>query len=77
LLTCAGYRRLRAEGRAPAWHHHLGPPLLASMLMVPACLLLAPWHVVLAVFGGGAVYLATLAMLNALPLAELRCLLRR
>src|SRR5690606_37412359 len=52
LLTAAGYRRLWAEGRAPAWHHHLGAPLLASMAMVPACLLLVRWHVLLAVAGG-------------------------
>lgn len=77
LLTCAGYRRLQVEGRAPAWHHHLGPPLLASLVMVPACLVLAEWHVLLAVLGGAAVYLGTLILLNALPLNELRCLLRR
>ncbi|WP_235963635.1 oligosaccharide flippase family protein [Tautonia rosea] len=77
LLTLAGYRRLRAEGRAPAWHHHLGPPLLASLMMVPVCLVLALWHVVPAVLGGAAVYLGTLVLLNALPMTELRCLLRR
>jgi O-antigen/teichoic acid export membrane protein len=76
MLTACGYRRLRAEGRAPAWHHHLGVPLLASTAMVPACLLLARWHVVPAVLGGAAVYLLMLAALRALPIAEVRRLLQ-
>ncbi|RUL87111.1 lipopolysaccharide biosynthesis protein [Tautonia sociabilis] len=75
-LTACGYRRLAVEGRAPAWHHHLGPPLLASAAMVPACLLLARWHVLPAVAGGAAAYLLVLAALKALPMAEIRTLLR-
>jgi hypothetical protein len=44
--------------------------------MVPACLLLARWHVVPAVLGGAAVYLLMLAALRALPIAEVRRLLQ-
>lgn len=77
LLTIAGYRSLKAAGRAPAWHHHLGAPLLASAAMVPACLWLAQWHVLLAVAGGGVVYLAALALLQGLPTRELRHLIGR
>ena len=76
LLTFCGYRRLAEEGRAPAWHHHLGVPILASMAMVPACLLLARWHVLLSVAGGAMVYVLVLALLRALPSNELRALLR-
>ncbi|QDV35029.1 oligosaccharide flippase family protein [Tautonia plasticadhaerens] len=76
LLTACGYRRLWVEGRAPAWHHHLGAPLLASAAMVPACLLLARWHVLAAVLGGASAYLLVLGLLRALPVSEFRTLLR-
>ena len=72
LLLAAGYRHLQDEGRAPAWHHHLGPPLLASSAMVPCCLLLARWHVMAGVVGGAAVYLAMLMLLRAVPFEWLR-----
>ena len=40
-LVVAGYSCLAREGRQPAWHHHLGRPLAASLVMVPVCLVLA------------------------------------
>ena len=71
----AGYRRLAIEGRAPAWHHHAGKPLLASLAMVPGCLLIARWHAAPAILGGAVVYVVVLAALGGLPLAELRRML--
>ncbi len=65
-LLVAGYRRLALVGRAPAWHHHAARPLLASLAMVPVCLLLAEWNVVLAVAGGAAVYSGMIILLNGL-----------
>ena len=53
-LVLAGYGCLAREGRQPAWHHHLGRPVLASLAMVPVCLVLKHYHVLLAVLGGGA-----------------------
>jgi hypothetical protein len=51
-LVVAGYGNLSREGRQPAWHHHLARPMAASLAMVPVCLVLQHWHVILAVFGG-------------------------
>lgn len=73
-LTIAGYRRLALEGRAPAWHHHVGRPLLASLAMVPVCLLLNQWNVVLAVAGGAAVYSGMIVVLSGLEPEDLRLL---
>ena len=50
---------------------------LACLAMVPACVLLARWHVLLAVAGGAVVYVLMLAALRALPTVELRKLLAR
>ncbi len=55
-LVVTGYSCLAREGRQPAWHHHLARPIVASMGMVPVCLILVKWHVVLAIFGGGIAY---------------------
>ena len=55
-LVLAGYACLAREGRQPAWHHHLARPLIASLGMIPVCLILVHWHVLLAVFGGALVY---------------------
>jgi O-antigen/teichoic acid export membrane protein len=55
-LVVAGYGSLAREGRQPAWHHHLARPLVASMVMVVACLVLQRWHVILAVVGGALTY---------------------
>lgn len=74
-LLVAGYRRLAVEGRAPAWHHHAGKPLLASLAMTPCCLLIARWHAAPAILGGAVVYVVVLAALGGLPLAELRRML--
>ncbi|WP_076350450.1 oligosaccharide flippase family protein [Paludisphaera borealis] len=62
-LVLTGYRSLVREGRQPIWHHHLGRPLAASLAMVPVCLVLQRWHVLLAVSGGALAYaVALLAM---------------
>ena len=55
-LVLAGYGCLAREGRQPAWHHHLARPLAASAVMVPVCLILVRWHVLLAVLGGALTY---------------------
>ena len=65
-LVSAGYFSLAKEGRAPAFHHHIGLPLLASLGMIPVCLLGLRIHVVLAVAVGGIVYLAILKCLGGL-----------
>ena len=74
-LIVAGYGSLAREGRQPAWHHHLARPVLASIAMVPACLVLTRWHVLLAVAGGAAVYLSALAALGGLRLCQIRAIL--
>jgi O-antigen/teichoic acid export membrane protein len=76
-LVAAGYWRLACEGRQPAWHHHLGRPLAASLMMVPACLLLERWHVAAAVAGGAFVYFLVLAVIGGLRPSELRAILCR
>jgi hypothetical protein len=76
-LVLAGYLLLAREGRQPAWHHHLARPLGASLAMIPACLLLERWHVLAAVAGGAATYLATLSALGGLRREDLRAVLSR
>jgi O-antigen/teichoic acid export membrane protein len=66
-LVLTGYGCLAREGRQPAWHHHLARPVLASLAMVPVCLYLKHYHVLLAVLGGGLTYIAVW-----LPLGGLR-----
>ena len=58
VLVVSGYVCLAREGRQPAWHHHLGRPLVASFVMVPVCLALQRYHVLLAVAGGAVTYIA-------------------
>lgn len=65
-LVVAGYQSLVREGRQPAWHHHLGRPLLASAAMAPVCLFLERWHVVPAVVGGALTYLFVLVLTGGL-----------
>jgi len=65
-LVFAGYRSLAREGRQPAWHHHLARPLAASLAMIPVCLLLQRWHVLLAVFGGAVAYVVALLAMGGL-----------
>ena len=55
-LVVVGYRALARENRQPAWHHHLARPLTASTVMVPVCLALQRYHVLLAVAGGAVTY---------------------
>ncbi|ODU00934.1 MAG: hypothetical protein ABS79_02560 [Planctomycetes bacterium SCN 63-9] len=59
-LVLTGYSCLAREGRQPAWHHHLARPVIASLGMIPVCLILLKWHVLLAVVGGGLAYCAIL-----------------
>jgi O-antigen/teichoic acid export membrane protein len=65
-LVVAGYGCLAREGRQPAWHHHLARPLTASMAMVPVCLALQRFHVLLAVGGGAVTYVAMWLALGGL-----------
>ncbi|MGZ3355701.1 MAG: hypothetical protein ACXVBO_12700, partial [Isosphaeraceae bacterium] len=65
-LVVAGYASLVREGRHPAWHHHLARPLAASLVMVPVCLALKRWHVLLAVLGGAVTYALVLLSLGGL-----------
>ena len=65
-LVVAGYASLAREYRHPAWHHHLARPLAASLAMVPVCLILKQWHVLLAVLGGAITYAVVLASLGGL-----------
>ncbi len=76
-LVGAGYGCLAREGRQPAWHHHLFRPLVASLVMVPVCLLLLQWHVLAAVLGGAVAYLIALASLGGLKRSDLALLLSR
>ncbi len=76
-LAGVGYHSLAAEGRAPAWHHHLARPLAAAGVMVPTCLVLVHVHVLLAVAGGALAYLLSLAALGGLHRDDLRVLLGR
>jgi O-antigen/teichoic acid export membrane protein len=65
-LVLAGYGCLAREGRQPAWHHHLLRPLFASLTMVPVCLALQRYHVLLAVAGGAVTYIAMWLALGGL-----------
>ena len=65
-LVLTGYGCLAREGRQPAWHHHLARPLLASLAMVPVCLALKHYHVLLAVLGGAITYVAFWVALGGL-----------
>lgn len=77
MLAVAGHWRLSREGRQPAWHHHLGQPILASLAMVPVCLALKEVHVLLAIMAGGMTYFAALALLGGLRIDDLRTILGR
>jgi O-antigen/teichoic acid export membrane protein len=76
-LVTAGYLLLVRVGRQPAWHHHLARPLLASLAMVPACLILDRVHVLAAVAGGAVTYLVVLSALGGLRRADLRAVCAR
>jgi O-antigen/teichoic acid export membrane protein len=64
VLVVAGFLCLAREGRAPAMHHHLVKPLLASLVMVPFCLWLKDVSVPAAVVAGAVVYAAVLASIG-------------
>jgi O-antigen/teichoic acid export membrane protein len=70
-LVLAGYGCLAREGRQPAWHHHLGRPILASLAMIPVCLALKHHHVLLAVVGGAVTYVAVWTLLRGLSHTQL------
>ena len=65
-LVLTGYGCLAREGRQPAWHHHLARPVLASLAMIPVCLALKHYHVLLAVLGGAVTYVAVLGRAGGL-----------
>ena len=71
-LVLAGYGCLARELRQPAWHHHLARPVVASLVMAPACLILLRWHVLAAVLGGALSYTIALTALGGLKRSELR-----
>jgi O-antigen/teichoic acid export membrane protein len=77
VLLVVGHRRLAQVGRAPAWHHHVGRPLVASLAMIPACLLLQHTHVLAGVAGGAATYLLVLNLLGGLRRKDLQTVLGR
>jgi O-antigen/teichoic acid export membrane protein len=60
-LVVAGHRCLACLGRQPSWHHHLPQPLLASLAMVPACLVVARYQPLAAVPVGAVIYFLTLS----------------
>ncbi len=70
-LVLTGYGCLAREGRQPAWHHHLARPVLASLTMIPVCLALKHFHVLLAVLGGAITYAAFWVALGGLRHTQL------
>ena len=74
-LVVAGWLRLAREGRAPAWHHHLAKPFLASFAMAPACWLLRDAMIAVPVAAGGIVYIAALAALGGLKREDFQAVL--
>ena len=76
-LVVAGYVLLARESRQPAWHHHLGKPLIAAAGMVPVCLLLAQYHVAVGVLGGALSYLSILFAVGGVQVGDLHRLLGR
>jgi O-antigen/teichoic acid export membrane protein len=70
-LVLTGYGCLAREGRQPAWHHHLARPVLASLAMIPVCLALKHFHVLLAVLGGAITYIAFWVALGGLRHTQL------
>ncbi|GIW87887.1 MAG: transporter [Isosphaeraceae bacterium] len=66
VLALAGYLRLAREGWQPAWHHFALRPLIASLCMVPVCLVGALAGLGLAIACGAAVYVAVLGLLGGL-----------
>lgn len=76
-LVIAGYGCLAREGRQPAWHHHLALPMVASLAMIPVCLVLQRVHVLAAVGGGILTYIPVLAALGGFPHESLRAIFHR
>ncbi len=76
-LVAVGYWRLAIEQRQPVWHHHLGRPLIASLAMVPVCLLLQRQHLPVAIAGGALVYVLSLTALGGLRRDDWRTILGR
>jgi O-antigen/teichoic acid export membrane protein len=76
-LVLAGYGCLAREGRQPAWHHHLARPLTAALAMIPVCLVLQRWHVLVAIAGGALTYGVVLALLGGFRQEGLRLILQR
>jgi O-antigen/teichoic acid export membrane protein len=76
-LALAGHWRLAREGRQPAWHHHLGKPLVASLAMIPVCLTLERVHILWAVGGGALAYFLALLILGGVRREDFRTVLGR
>ena len=74
-LALAGFALLAREGRQPSWHHHLAKPVLASLAMVPVCLVLRGQMLALPVLGGAVTYVVALWTLRGLRVDELRTVL--
>jgi len=77
VLLALGHRRLSREGRAPARHHQVFLPIVGSLAMLPVALGIAQWHVLPAILGGAATYLAVLWMLGGLDLERWKRLLAK
>ena len=75
-LATAGYFRLRAEGRAPAWHHHVARPLAASAFMGVVSLFALRAGVAAAVPAGAATYVVALIILGGVRRSDWAALRR-
>jgi O-antigen/teichoic acid export membrane protein len=65
-LVVSGYSCLASGPNRPAEHHHLGQPILASVVMVPVCLVGLRAHVVVAVLAGAVTYLIVMKWIGGL-----------
>lgn len=64
VLAVAGFLCLAREGQAPAPHHHVVRPLIASAAMLPVCLAMGERSVPVVVLAGGTVYVVVLAAIG-------------
>jgi O-antigen/teichoic acid export membrane protein len=65
-LVAAGYSCLWDCRCRPPVHHHVARPAVASVFMIPACLLGLQVHVVVAVLAGALTYLLTMNLIGGL-----------
>lgn len=71
-LMAAGFERLRWDNRHPAWHHQLGQPLIAAMVMLIPCLALQSVGLLASVVSGAVTYVLVLFALGGLRVADLK-----